>query len=232
MRYPEGVKHDWSLVLGALAVLATPVLAQPRVEVRDSHATGDYAGVAPENQHTPPRHGAVQRSQAGTLITWPGFQMRADGGSRFFLQVSHPPQTELVRTEGRFELLVRGTSTHVRNTRRPLETRFFNTPVTRARLERRSRDLAFVFDLRADVTPTVSQQAGANGYHFVIVDFPAGTYVEGPALPPPPLARGTEYPRDEQPERLAPESEQTNGFEESRAVPPRGMRDEERPPGM
>jgi hypothetical protein len=232
MRYPDEVKHDWSLVLGALAVLATPVLAQPRIEVRDPRATGEYAGVAPENQHTPPRHGAVQRSQSGTLITWPGFQMRADGGSRFFLQVSHPPQTELVRTEGRVELLVRGTSTHVRNTRRPLETRFFNTPVTRARIERRSRDLAFVFDLRADVTPTVSQQAGANGYHFVIVDFPRGTYVEGPALPPSPPVRGAAYPRDEPVEHLTPESDHTEVDTETRALPPPGMRDEERPPGM
>lgn len=213
-----------------MAVLATPALAQ-RIEVRNAHATGDYAGVAPENQHTPPRHGAVRRSQGGSLITWPGFQMRADGGSRFFLQVSQAPQTELARTQGRVELLVRGTATHVRNTRRPLETRFFNTPVTRARIERRSRDLAFVFDLRADVTPTVSQQAGANGYHFVIVDFPAGTYVEGPAQPPVPVAGGA-YPRDESASETAAPSYDETPDTESQAVPPAHMRDEERPPGM
>ncbi|MCA9533784.1 MAG: hypothetical protein KC593_08900 [Myxococcales bacterium] len=223
-------QHEWSLVLGALAVLATPVLAQPRIEVRDARETGEYAGVAPDNAHTPPRHGAVRRADGRSLITWPGFQMRRDGGSRFFLQLSHPAETQLVRSEGRFEVLVRATSTHVSNTRRPLETRFFNTPVTRARIERRRHDLAFVFQMRADVTPTISQQAGANGYHFVIVDFPAGTYVEGPAPPPPPAPRGAEVPRDE-PERLAPESDTEEEYT-PRPLPPPGMRDEERPPGM
>ncbi|MCA9575039.1 MAG: hypothetical protein R3B40_18110 [Polyangiales bacterium] len=226
------MKHDWSLVLGALAVMATPVLAQPRLEVREARQTGEYAGVAPDNGHTPPRHGAVQRASDRTLITWPGFQMRRDGGSRFFLQVSHAPETQLVRTEGRLELLVRATTTHVRNTRRPLETRFFNTPVTRARVERRSRDLAFVFDMRADVMPTVSQQAGANGYHFVIVDFPPGTYVEGPAPVPAP-ASGYDAPRDDS-ERFESEQDDPDDTPEysPRPLPPPGMRDEERPPGM
>jgi hypothetical protein len=223
------VKHDWSLVLGALAVLATPVLAQPRIEVRDARQTGEYAGVAPDNAHTPPRHGAVRRAEGRSLITWPGFQMRRDGGSRFFLQVSHAAETQLVRSEGRFEVLVRATSTHVRNTRRPLETRYFNTPVTRARLERRSRDLAFVFHMRADVTPSISQQAGANGYHFIIVDFPAGTFVEGPVAVPVP-AVGSQIPRDDS-ERMSPSVESDEEYTPA-PLPPDGMRDDERPPGM
>lgn len=106
------------------------------------------------------------------MLTWPGFEPR--GGGRFFLQTTGPIQHETVTSEGRFEVILRGARTHVRNTRRPLITRFFETPVAEARIERRGRnDLAFVFLMQAAATPTVSEGTAENGYHYLYVDFPA-----------------------------------------------------------
>lgn len=168
--------------------------------VAPSRSVGEYAGVKPGSNNPPPRVARVNRARSkntgrrATLLTWPGFEQRQGGSSRFFLQVSSLIVTEQNSTNNRFELILRNANTHVGNTRRWLETRFFNTPVLRARVERRGRrDLAVVFHLRANVTPQVSTAPGAGGFHFIFVDFPSGNY--GPAdsrgadpLPPAPAA--------------------------------------------
>lgn len=127
-------------------------------------------------------------------MTWPGFQQRPDGASRFFLQTTAPVQIEERAEANRFVLVLKDTGLHLRNNRRPLETRYFNTPVRKADIERRGRDLAFVLDLRAQVRPVVSQEAAENGYNFVFLSFPAGSFlpedlrlerVERPAGPAP-----------------------------------------------
>ncbi len=185
------------LVSSALAAaLSLTVFAQEgeggTAFVAPSRNVGDYAGVKPGSNNPPPRVARVNaarnknRGRRATLLTWPGFEQRAGGSSRFFLQVSSLIVTEQSTSDNRFELILRNSTTHVRNTRRWLETRFFNTPVTRARVERRGRrDLAIVFHLRANVTPRVSTGPGAGGFHFIYVDFPAGDYGGATAAPAP-----------------------------------------------
>ncbi len=170
-----------ALVLGALGARAqesgTAVVAPTR-------NVGEYAGVKPGADNPPPRLARVQAARdRARLLTWPGFEMRS-AGSRFFLQLSHIVPVETRSSNGRFEVLLRGVTTHLRNTRRPLVTRYFNTPVISARVERRGRhDLAMVFELRADVTPRISNAPGANGFYFIFIDFPPGQYLEGAAPP-------------------------------------------------
>ncbi len=107
-----------------------------------------------------------------SVLTWPGFQMTPNG-SRFFLQTTSAPVTETKPSEGRFEVILKNARTHVRNTRRWLDTRYFATPVRRARVERRGRrDLAFVFELRTASTPSVSSGTGPDGYTYLYVDWP------------------------------------------------------------
>lgn len=130
------------------------------------------------------------------------------------MQVTGNVQTQVTQSEGRVEVLLQGTRTHLRNTRRYLETRYFNTPVLRARIERRGEDLALVMHMRAPVSPQVTQRQGANGYQFIFVDFPSGAYIEDPA-PAPRAAEPPPEPRDE------PED-----------PPSYGPRDDERPPGL
>ncbi|MAQ18623.1 MAG: hypothetical protein CMN30_27985 [Sandaracinus sp.] len=136
---------------------------------------GDYDGVRPGSDNPPPRENAAKALAARSpvsVLTWPGFQMTANG-SRFFLQTTSAPMTENRPGEGRYEVLIKNARTHVRNTRRWLDTRFFATPVRRARIERRGRhDLAFVFELREAAVPSVTSQPGQDGYTFLCVDFP------------------------------------------------------------
>lgn len=180
-----------ALTAGTAVALASAGAIAQRAEVSPTRNVGEYAGVTPGSANPPPRVGAVARARPAKLLTWPGFQATPGGGSRFFLQVSGPVQIETRSAQGRFEVVLKNTRAHLRNTFRPLDTRFFSTPVDRAKVERRRRDLAVVFSLRAEATPTVTQAVGEGGFHFVYVDFPVGAWATpeatSPAPPAPPL---------------------------------------------
>ncbi|MEM9069864.1 MAG: hypothetical protein AAGE52_15235 [Myxococcota bacterium] len=183
--------HVVTLAVGlALSAIAFSATAQRgNAVVSPARNVGDYAGVRPGSANQPPRMSRVQaRRENARLLTWPGFEMR-DNGSRFFLQLSTLIPTETTTSEGQFEVLLRGVTTHVRNTRRPLITRFFNTPVLSARVERRGRsDLAMVFKMRTPSTPRISNAPGQDGFYFIYIDFPSGNYLPSNNAPPLPVA--------------------------------------------
>lgn len=186
--YPGFMNLRRLSVLGVLSVaLACVLLLWPRAEaqgtavVQEAREVGEYAGVRPGANNRPPRAQAA-RNASGTVVTWPGFEPR--GGGRFFVQTTGTIITEVHQSEGRVEVVLKNARTHLRNTRRWLETRFFNTPVRRARIERRGRrgrrgsnDLVFVFAMRQGSTPSVTTGTGENGFQFLYVDFPAGDYL-------------------------------------------------------
>lgn len=180
--YPCRMNFRRLSVLGALsAALACVLLLWPRAEaqgtavVQEAREVGEYAGVRPGANNTPPRAQAA-RNARNTVVTWPGFEPR--GGGRFFVQTTGNIITEVHQSDGRVEVVLKNARTHLRNTRRWLETRFFNTPVRRARIERRGRnDLVFVFAMRQGSAPTVTTGTGENGFQFLYVDFPAGDYI-------------------------------------------------------
>lgn len=149
------------------------------------HVRADpYKGVTPGSAEEPPRSKRVRKAKVH-LMTWPGFQMRPGGGSRVFLQTSRKPKFETSRKPGRFVVLLEKTRVHLRNNRRPLETRYFNTPVTRVKVKKRGKDLAIVLELRAEVRPKVTTKADPKGpFHYLFVDLPAGQWIEGASAAP------------------------------------------------
>lgn len=151
--------------------------------------------------------------------------MTASGGSRFFVQTTAVVTTTVSESDGRVEVLFPNTAIHLSNSGRWLETQFFETPVVRARLERRGNDMVLVMTMRAHVTPAIS--SGTEGtFNFTYIDFAAGHYRPenlAPVLPPGQRsADGTASVRP-----AAPQSEQHFPTEsESRAM------DRERPPDV
>lgn len=183
-----------------MLLVAAPSSAQD-IRVRDgadARPVGEYAGVEPGEAQPPPALGRVARRRArpprpSSILTWPGFTPQPDGGSRFFVQTTDPVMPEVSVEAGRVVLLFRNTRIHLRNSARWLETRFFDTPVARARLERRGRDMAFVLYLRAAATPRISTEpAPGAAFHYVYVDFPPGRYAPVQTVPSPPPAPARE----------------------------------------
>lgn len=172
-------------------LIATPGSAQPLTVAQPPGAEprplGAYEGVEPGETKPPPAYDRALRQERRhapvSILTWPGFSPLPDGGSRFFVQTTEPIIPELRVEEGRIVLVFPRARVHVRNSTRWLETQFFDTPVRRARLERRGRDMAFVLYLRAPATPRISSEpATANGtsFFYVYVDFPPGHYAPTP----------------------------------------------------
>ena len=132
-----------------------------------------YAGVTPGSEtsdNLPPK--AEEIPEGALMLTWPGFMMHKDGGSCFFVQTSQPVQTAYKRSEGRLELVLRNTRVHLKNNFLPLETQFFDTPVTRATVQRKSQnDVVMVFEMREDVMPIITQKKGKDGFNYVFVKF-------------------------------------------------------------
>jgi hypothetical protein len=222
-------------IVSAVFAVAIPAHAQ-QLTLDDSgsppaigeRSIGLYAGVEPGEAQPPPAFRRITRlrqRRRAAILTWPGFTPLGDGGSRFFVQTTDPVAPELRVEQGRIVLLFPNTTIHVRNSARWLETRFFNTPVVRARLERRRRHMAFVLYLRAPSSPRISSEPGANGtFHYTYLDFPPGEYAPVIAPAPAGLEPGVE-----------------SGGLSPNEPPPAPMReldpslrelDDERPPGL
>jgi hypothetical protein len=136
----------------------------------------EYAGVVPGSAH-----GAVATSPSGArgkpVVTWPGFQVLLDGGTRVFVQTSGPVQPELQAVGSNWQVVIPGVALPRGNVRLPLDTHFFNTPVNNARLTpKSSHTVALVLEMRAKVTPRLRTESGPNGFFYTYVEFPAGTY--------------------------------------------------------
>src|SRR5262249_11814559 len=98
----------------------------------------------------PPRTPAPSHA---IVLTRPGFQMAPDGSSRVCVLAGAMPPYDPRVVGRRVEIRVRGARLGVSNDRAWLDTRYFETPVARARLERRGADAILVCELRGDATP-------------------------------------------------------------------------------
>lgn len=219
--------------MAAPASAQDPQPVQPersRARVVTPRPVGVYAGVEAGEAQPPPAYRRVVRRQqrrrrGRQILTWPGFSPLGDGGSRFFVQTTVPMQPEVRTEEGRVLVVFRNTAIHLSNSRRWLETRFFNTPVLRARLERRRRDMVLVLRMRGDtmVQPRVSSEAAPGGnFHYVYIDFPPGDYAPVvTTVPGTNTVRASDTPENQPPSAPA------------RALDPSlDAMDDERPPGM
>lgn len=145
------------------------------------HAEGTYMGVAPGSEAQPPA--AIAAKKGPATITWPGFQMRPDGSSRVFIQSTTALETQPTAAAGKYTLHLPGAHVSGGTNRLPLDTRYFNTPVTKVSLSSDRSGVTLVLDLRAEVTPSISSEKGSAGYFFTYIDLPKGNYAASNAKP-------------------------------------------------
>jgi hypothetical protein len=122
----------------------------------------------------------------------PGFEMLPDGSTRLFVELSQPVAYEAKKAPGSLTYVLKGAHAGRRNNYNPLVTVHFNTPVTSARLVPHGKDLWFVIELRADVTPTATMDPAKDGVSTLRIDFPKGAYVSPTTEPAP--ATGASLP--------------------------------------
>jgi hypothetical protein len=138
-----------------------------------------YEGVAPGSSVVP--EGIAAKPGGTALVTWPGFQMLPSGASRVFIQLTVEVKPELKQVGSGWQLVLPSVSLPPGNARRPLDTSFFNTPVTTLRSKKHKDDVIVQLDMRAKVSPTLRTEKAATGYFFVYLEFPVGNFKSGNA---------------------------------------------------
>jgi hypothetical protein len=141
---------------------------------KDANPRGTYCGVKAGGDETPAIH--AKPGSTPPAITWPGFQMMPDGSSRVFVQITTQVDVSAALVNGKVVVDFGNVSIAGRNNRRPMITKFFNTPVTAVEVKRAQKRTTLILSMRAPVEPRVSHEQVKSGFHFVYIDFPPGTY--------------------------------------------------------
>ena len=155
-----------------------------------------YHGTTPGSGNTLPRVDEL-KGKPGTWVTWPGFIMRSDGGSRIFIQTTQPLEYTKTDKKNRLYLKFKDARVHLSNNRNPLVTIHFNTPVRRAYLKRARKSVGLTVEYKVSTQATITQFADQDGYHYMFIDFPAGQYPIGGDFGDRPSFKGIGTPHSE-----------------------------------
>jgi hypothetical protein len=142
---------------------------------------GVALGQAPSTPTARTSPAAARAASGVASAVMPGFETLADGSSRLFVELSKPVAYDTKAARGSVTYVLKGVRVLRRNNTNALVTVHFNTPVTSARLVPHGKDLWFVVDLRADVQPAVSMDAGKDGTAVMHIELPKGAYLPAPS---------------------------------------------------
>jgi hypothetical protein len=137
----------------------------------------NYNGVVPGSGVVPEHIAAAPGGDP--VVTWPGFQMTPDGGSRIFVQTTVEVKPSLQKDGSNWTVVIPGVALPPGNARLPLDTQYFNTPVKNTRLKARvGGGVVIHIELKPHVaaTPHLRTERAQTGYFFVYVEFAPGTY--------------------------------------------------------
>ncbi len=151
-----------------LATLVTPALASDKAPAADKRAA------------------TKKKAEPRAMAEFPGFELLkgAEGGSRIFVGLSKRVEIAEQPAAGTLTYVFRDARVDTYNDTNPLELFYFDTPAIRARMRVVKKDVVLTIWLRADVKATTRLVDTLHGARFE-VDFPAGSYAEKPAPPPP-----------------------------------------------
>ncbi len=109
-------------------------------------------------------------------LIWTGFRATPQGGE-VVIQTSAAIEIEpgpAAERDAAVFVLKHCRALH-RTDRLPLETRYFNSPVTRVSVSQRGPDLRIIVSLRQAVAALTRKEAGPDGSWFWILQFPSAT---------------------------------------------------------
>ncbi len=134
-----------------------------------------YNGTTPGTGNTLPKAEEL-KSMEGSWITWPGFMMKTDGGSRIFLQTTDPLKFTKKISGKKIVITFKKTQIYLSNNKNPLVTKNFNTPLLRASLKKHRKHAQLILQLKQKTDINIMQVSIEDGYNYIFIDFPAGQY--------------------------------------------------------
>jgi len=136
------------------------------------NAGGTYAGVKLEGKGDLPPNVPPKPPGGPPQLTWSGFQLEA-GVPTVFLQLSGVPNYSVTETPSAVVVLLKNTSVHRRNNRRPLRLEAFETSVRSVETKARGKDLVVTIKTaKPNSAHKERVQAGASGYQMLLIQIP------------------------------------------------------------
>jgi hypothetical protein len=156
-----------------LVLLAGPAYGQE--PTKGPNAEGEYGGVQPGQGKKPAPTKRAKKQPKGTL-SWIGFETKG-GGAEVFLQSVAPFEVSQRVEGGAVVVTLGGISRLGHNTWRPIDTRFFETPIARITTKRKGRvievRIAFKKGKRA-TQAAVRTATEADGMYYAYLSFAGG----------------------------------------------------------
>jgi hypothetical protein len=173
------------LALGLGLGLGSPHLVSAD-EPQGPKAEGDYGGVQPGQPKKPAEPGKKPKKPPpkGTL-SWIGFEMK-DGGSVVFLQSVAPFELSQHVDKGTLVVNLSGVSRLAHNVWRPIDTRFFDTSLSRVVAKKKGRgvEVRISFkDAKDAAQASVRTATEADGMYYAYLSFAGGGAAPAPAEP-------------------------------------------------
>lgn len=165
--YDHGMVSRLATALLGVALLSAPAWAQdaPPDLPKETHHEGDYGGVKAGQSGKAVKHG-----KPGTL-TWVGFSAEGGTGHVFLQSTSDFSYTQAASGKVLVVKLT-GVKRFGRQVRRPLDTRFFESPVVRITVKKLKKGAAEVRILfKGDAHEAAVRTATeADGFHYIYLD--------------------------------------------------------------
>jgi AMIN domain len=155
-----------------LVLLAGPAFAE---DPKGPNAEGDYSGVQPGQAKKPESKKAKRPPPKGTL-SWIGFESK-DGGSEVFFQSVAPFEVSQKVENGSVVVTLSGLTKLGHNTWRPIDTRFFDTPIARVTAKKKGKgiEVRIAFkNAKEAAQGSVRTAAEADGMYYAYVSFAGG----------------------------------------------------------
>lgn len=157
-----------------LVLLASPAFAED--PVAGPNAEGEYGGVQPGQAKKPEPTKKPRRPPPKGTLSWIGFETK-DGGSEVFFQSAAPFQVSQRVSQGAVVITLSGLTRLGHNTWRPIDTRFFDTPIAgiTARKKGRTVEVRVAFKTAKEAAQgTVRTATEADGMYYAYVTFAGG----------------------------------------------------------
>lgn len=114
------------------AGLTTGGLVGPAMAESKIHLEGEYAGVSPGVRPLAVREGrSKDKAPPKSTLLWIGFSARADEGADVWFQTAEPVTVDQSIDGQTLVVFFPGLRAQVQNTRRPIDTSYFDNPIAR-----------------------------------------------------------------------------------------------------
>jgi len=137
-------------------------------------AEGSYKGVAPGAQALPPHPPKLPVKKGPQRMTWSGFQVK-DGVPTVFLELTSAPEYRVEDAPGEVVVTLKNTVVPLRNNRRALDVRGFETPVKEVSTQTKGKDTRVTIKTKGGDRPSHHERVedAAGGFRMLVIELPA-----------------------------------------------------------